>query len=86
MARRIRQILLLLVSVVVLFAIADALGLRTSSTGVRSPLGYVEISHGGHNHYVPNGWTGEPGISNFPTTPPGPGMTVGPTGEIVPLE
>ena len=66
------------------FVLADALGLRTSETGVVSPKGYVPISHGSHTHYVPNGWNGEPSISNFPTAPPPEGMTVGPDGQIIP--
>ena len=67
------------------FVLADALGLRTSETGVVSPKGYVPISHGSHTHYVPNGWSGEPSISAFPTSPPPEGMTVGPDGQIVPF-
>ena len=68
-----------------LFILADALGLRTSGTSVRSPSGYVAISHGSHTHYVPNDWDGSVSISDFPTSPPPEGMTVGPTGQIVPL-
>lgn len=83
MRRPVRLALFAGLAVLAAFAIADALGLRTSSTGVVSPLGYVEISHGGHNHYVPNDWSGDPAISAFPTSPPPDGMTVGPTGEIV---
>lgn len=72
--------------VLLAFALSDALGLRESQTSVVSPLGYIEISHGGHNHYVPNGWDGEPEISAFPTSPPPEGMTVGPDGRVVPAE
>lgn len=67
------------------YAMADVLGLRASPTSVKSPLGYVAISHGSHTHYVPNDWNGTPGISSFPTSPPPAGMTVGPTGEVVPM-
>lgn len=73
-------------AVLALFVLADALGLRASDTSVVSPTGYVEISHGGHNHYVPNDWNGDPGISAFPTSRPPEGMTVGPDGQIVSIE
>ena len=72
--------------VLVAFALSDALGLRTSDTGVVSPRGYVEISHGSHSHFVPNGWSGDPAISAFPTSPPDEGMTVAPDGRVVPAE
>ena len=68
---------------IVAFVVADVLGLRESDTGVRSPLGYVGIPHGGHTHYVPNGWDGE-NISAYPTAPPDEGMTVAPGGQVVP--
>ncbi|MEM0961609.1 MAG: hypothetical protein AAGK21_03565 [Bacteroidota bacterium] len=84
MRRPVRLLLFAGLAILVAFALADALGLRTSDTGVVSPLGYVEIPHGNHNHYVPNGWNGTPSISSFPTSPPPEGMTVGPTGEIIP--
>ncbi|MEM1057075.1 MAG: hypothetical protein AAGI52_16255 [Bacteroidota bacterium] len=71
------------------FVMADVLGFRASDTGVVSPTGYVEISHGDHVHYVPNGWRGSEAtgvsISAFPTSPPPEGMTVSQTGQIVPL-
>jgi hypothetical protein len=84
--RTARLVLFAALAVVLAFALSDALGLRSSETGVVSPRGYVPISHGSHTHYVPNGWDGEPSISAFPTSPPPEGMTVGPTGEIVPAE
>lgn len=67
------------------YAMADVLGLRASTTSVKSPLGYVAIAHGSHTHYVPNDWDGTASISDFPTSPPPPGMTVSATGQIVPL-
>ena len=66
--------------------LTDVLGLRESETSVRSPKGYVAISHGSHTHYVPNDWDGSVSISDFPTSPPPEGMTVGPTGQVVPAE
>ena len=72
------------------FVLRDVLGLTASETGVVSPKGYVEISHGSHSHYVPNGWRGSEAtgvsISAFPTSPPPEGMTVSQTGEVVPAE
>lgn len=84
--RTVRLLLFAALAVILAFVLSDVLGLRESETSVVSPLGYVEISHGGHAHYVPNGWDGEPSISSFPTAPPPEGMTVGPTGELVPAE
>ena len=84
--RRIARLALFVVlALLVAFVVTDVLGLRASETGVRSPLGYVEISHGGHVHYVPNDWDGDD-ISSFPTSPPPAGMTVGPDGQFVPAE
>ena len=85
--RTARLLLFAALAVVLAFVLSDVLGLRASETGVVSPLGYVGVSHGSHTHYVPNG--GVPAgasISDFPTSPPPEGMTVGPTGEIVPAE
>ena len=65
--------------------LGTAFGFWESEIGAVSPRGYVAISHGDHTHYVPNGWTGEVSISNFPTNPPPPGQTVGPTGQFVPV-
>lgn len=81
-----RLVLFLALALVAAFALGDVLGLRTSETGVVSPVGYVEIGHGGHSHYVPNGWDGSPPIGEFPTSPPPEGMTVSETGEVVPAE
>ena len=87
--RIVRLAVLAALAVLVAFVLADVLGLRTSDTGVVSPLGYVGISHGSHTHYVPNGWAGSEAtgtsISDFPTTPPPEGFTVSQTGEVVPL-
>ncbi|MFN3595683.1 MAG: hypothetical protein ACK41D_00255 [Rubricoccaceae bacterium] len=83
--RPVRLGLLVGLGLLLLLALSDVLGLRPSERGVVSPLGYVEIPHGNHSHYVPNGWTGDPPISQFPTTPPPPGMTVNEVGQIVPL-
>jgi hypothetical protein len=44
----------------------------------------VAIPHGSHTHYVPNDWDGSVSISDFPSSPPPEGMTVGPTGQIIP--
>lgn len=85
MKHPIRLLLILAALALLAFVLADVFGLRSSDTGVVNPKGYVEISHGSHVHYVPNGWNGTPSISNFPTTPPPEGMTVGPDGRIVPL-
>ena len=72
-------------SLLLVGVLGDVLGLWASERGVVSPTGYVGIAHGDHSHYVPNGWTGEPPLGQFPTTPPPPGQTVGPTGGFVPL-
>ena len=82
--QKVRLALFAALAVLLAFVLADTLGLRASDTGVVSPKGYVGVSHGSHTHYVPNGWTGEPSISDFPTSPPPDGMTVGPTGQIIP--
>ena len=85
-SRRItRLVLFVLLGLLAVYVVTDVLGLRESETGVRSPTGYVAISHGSHSHYVPNDWDGSD-ISGFPTSPPPEGMTVGPTGEFVPAE
>lgn len=83
--QKVRTALFAAIALLLAFVMADTLGLRESGTGVISPKGYIPISHGGHSHYVPNDWNGEPAISNFPSTPPPEGMTVGPDGQIVPL-
>ena len=83
--RTVRLLLFLVLGLFVAFVLSDVLGLRTSDTGVRSPTGYVAISHGSHTHYVPNDWDGS-NISGFPTSPPPEGMTVGPDGQLVPAE
>jgi len=67
-----------------LLPIGDALGWWKSDTGVQGTAGYVEISHGGHVHFVPNDWDGSD-ISSFPSSPPPEGMTIGPRGQFVPL-
>lgn len=67
------------------FAIADTLGLREGATSVRGTDGYTSIPHGSHTHYVPNDWDGSRSVSDFPTSPPPEGMTVGPDGSFVPL-
>ena len=82
--QKVRLGLFLVLGVFLLVALGDVLGLWESETGVRSPTGYVEISHGSHSHYVPNDWDGSD-ISSFPSTPPPDGMTVGPDGRFVPL-
>lgn len=64
-------------------ALSDVLGLRSAETSVRGPQGFVAINHGSHTHYVPNGWSGDPPLGEFPTAPPPPGMTVGPAGDYV---
>ncbi len=84
MKRPFRLLLFLAVGLLAAFVLRDVLGLGASDTGVKSPLGYVAISHGSHTHYVPNGWSGTPDIHSMPTTPPGPGMTVAMDGSVVP--
>jgi hypothetical protein len=82
------KIRLALFAVLALFlgiALSDVLGLRSAETSVRGPQGYVAINHGSHSHYVPNGWSGDPPLGEFPTQPPPAGMTVGPAGDFVPL-
>lgn len=86
MSRPIRLVLILCVGLLAAFVLRDVLGLSASETGVKSPLGYVAISHGSHTHYVPNGWSGDPDIHSMPTTRPGPGMTVAMDGSVVPAE
>lgn len=85
-----RLVLFLALALVLVFVLRDVLGLSASETGVISPTGYVEISHGSHSHYVPNGWRGSEAtgvsISAFPTSPPPEGMTVDQQGQIVPIE
>ena len=83
--QKIRTVLFSLLGLLLFAALGNALGLWASDTSTVSPKGYVAISHGSHTHYVPNGWTGDVSISDFPTSPPPPGMTVGPTGQVVPL-
>lgn len=83
--RIVRLVLFVVLALLGAFVLTDVLGLRESTTGTRSPLGYVEISHGGHVHYVPNDWDGDD-ISSFPTSPPPAGMAVGPDGQFVPAE
>ena len=84
--RIVRLTLFLVLGVIGALVLRDVLGLTASDTGVVSPKGYVGISHGSHTHYVPNGWDGSPSISDFPTSPPPEGMTVSPTGQVVPLD
>ena len=84
--RIVRLVVLAALAVLAVFVVADVLGLRASETGVRSPRGYVGVSHGSHTHYVPNDWDGTPSISDFPTTPPDPGFTVDASGAVVPVE
>lgn len=67
------------------FAMADVLGLRAGATSVRGEAGYTSIPHGSHTHYVPNDWDGSRSVSDFPTSPPPAGMTVGPDGQFVPV-
>ena len=80
----VRRLLFAAIAVLVAFVLVDVLGLVPTERGVVSPKGYVGIPHGNHSHYVPNGWTGDPEIGAFPTSPPPEGMTVSPTGEVVP--
>ena len=84
--RIVRIVILVAIALLIAFVLSDVLGLRASDTGVRSPLGYVGVSHGSHTHYVPNDWDGEASISDFPTTPPGEGFTVDQSGAVVPAE
>lgn len=80
-----RLVLFVALAALFAFALADTLGLRTGATSVRGAGGYTAISHGNHTHYVPNDWDGRRSISDFPTSPPPEGMTVGPDGRFVPL-
>ncbi len=82
--QKVRLVLFAVAGLVLVLVLGDVLGIWASERGVVSPKGYVPISHGNHVHYVPNGWTGEPPIGQFPQEPPPPGMTVGPDGRYVP--
>ena len=82
--RLLRLALFAAIALIAVLVLIDVLGLRESETGVRSPEGYVAISHGSHTHYVPNDWDGSVSISDFPTSPPPDGMTVGPDGQVIP--
>lgn len=84
--QKVRLTLFAVLGFFLVLALADVLGWRESETGVRSPRGYVAVSHGDHNHYVPNAGLGGRHIDEFPMEPPPPGMTVGPNGQFVPLE
>ncbi|HYE95689.1 MAG TPA: hypothetical protein VD962_05735 [Rubricoccaceae bacterium] len=84
--KRTKAILLVLAGLFLLLVLGNVLGWWTSGTSVVGPQGYVPISHGNHVHYVPNGWSGEPPIGQFPQTPPPPGQTIGPNGEFIPLQ
>ena len=85
-----RLVLFAVLAVILAFVLSDVLGLRASETGVKSPRGWHGISHGSHTHYVPDDWAGSEAtgvsISDFPTSPPPEGMTVGPDGQFVPAE
>ncbi len=82
--KKVRLGLFIVLGLFLLLPIGDALGWWESDTGVRGEAGYVEISHGGHAHFVPNDWDGSD-ISSFPSSPPPEGMTVGPRGQFVPF-
>ncbi|MDX1420494.1 MAG: hypothetical protein R3181_11055 [Rubricoccaceae bacterium] len=84
--QKVRLALFVGLGLLLFLVLGDVLGWWASERGVVGPTGYVGISHGSHTHYVPNGWTGEPPLGQFPTEPPPPGMTVGPTGQYVPLQ
>ena len=84
--QKVRLALFVVLGLLLFGAMGNALGLWASDTSVVSPKGYVAISHGSHTHYVPNGWDGSVSISDFPTEEPPPGMTVGPTGQVIPAE
>ncbi len=47
---------------------------------------YLPISHGDHDHYVPQDRNPDVPISNFPTQPPGPGERILPNGQVVAAE
>ena len=83
--QKVRAVLFALVGLVLFFALGDVMGWWASERGVVSPTGFHPISHGSHVHYVPDDWTGDPPLGQFPTEPPPPGMTVGPTGQFVPV-
>ena len=84
--QKVRLVLFAALGLFLFFVLGNVLGWWASDTSVVGPQGYVGISHGNHTHYVPNGWTGDPPIGQFPQEPPPPGMTVGPTGAYVPLQ
>ena len=44
---------------------------------------YVPISHGDHEHYVPQDRNPDVPVGNFPTQPPGPGQRILPNGQVV---
>ena len=84
--QKVRLGLFVVLGLFMFLVLGTAFGFWKSEIGAVSPKGYVAIFHGDHTHYVPNTWTGEVSISDFPTNPPPPGQTVGPTGQFVPLQ
>lgn len=58
------------------FAVADSLGFFNSKS-------YSAVSHGSHNHYVPDDRDPNVAIDKFPMEEPRPGEEVTPTGQIV---
>lgn len=83
--QKVRLALFAALGLLLFFVLGDVLGLCASERGVVSPTGWHPISHGSHQHYVPDNWTGDPPLGQFPQEPPPPGMTIGPDGQYVPL-
>jgi hypothetical protein len=83
--QKLRLALFAVLGLFLFLVLGNVLGWWASETSIVGPQGYTAINHGSHSHYVPNGWSGDPPLGDFPTEPPPPGMTVGPTGEFVPV-
>jgi hypothetical protein len=84
--QKVRLALFTALGLLLVAVLGDVMGWWASERGVVSPTGYHPISHGNHVHYVPDDWTGDPPLGEFPQEPPPPGMTIGPTGEYVPIQ
>ena len=76
---KLKYIFIILVLVLAGFAMADSLGFF-------NPKSYSAVSHGSHNHYVPDERDPKVSIDKFPMEEPGPKEKITPTGQIVPIK
>lgn len=67
--------------VLVMAALATA-----DSLGVFNTKNYSAVSHGSHNHYVPEDRDPNVSIHSFPTEEPGPNERITRDGRVVPIE